>query len=93
MSMRTFAIVIALCVGTSTLALAGEMTLVQRERLDPLQIPPDPHACWSQTGDLNGGALSSEVIDSWELEAEVANDFIFEEDSEIILARWWSNVW
>ena len=29
----------------------------------------------------------------WEIDSQVANDFIFDLDTEIVRARWWGTFW
>jgi hypothetical protein len=76
-------------------ALATSLTISNQGRdngCNPFR--PDPNACWSETGDLDQSALASQILDNGGTvyEAEVANDFVFHKDSEIALARWWSEV-
>lgn len=50
---------------------------------------PNPNVCWSEPPDLEGWILTSEVIGDFGLESEVANDFVLDEASTIVRARWW----
>ncbi len=47
------------------------------------------NVCWSEPADLEGVIGSSEVIGQFDLETELANDFILTTDTVITLARWW----
>jgi hypothetical protein len=55
----------------------------------PRSLPPDSAACWSDPAHLDGGGVSSEIIEQVGLESEVANDFILDETRTIAMIRWW----
>lgn len=55
---------------------------------------PDTFATvWIQEPDLNGTAGSSEVIGQYNLETEIADDFLFDEATSITAVRWWGVYW
>lgn len=47
-------------------------------------------ACWSEPLDLHTFLIRSDVIDLYDVDMEVANDFVMQAGSaRIVLARWW----
>lgn len=91
--MKKVAILLLLWTATAGIALAGGMTIAESGRDGCLTLPPDPEACWSQAGDLGENCLSSMTHWEWGDLSLVANDFIFDNDSEIVLVRWWGGAW
>jgi hypothetical protein len=54
----------------------------------PLDLDPDRDTCWSQGPNLEGLLISSEVINSYDIESEFANDFL-SSGGVVRRARWW----
>jgi hypothetical protein len=57
----------------------------------PIQHDPGdrPDEFWSEPPDVNGLIVSSEIINDVGLESEIANDFVFLHDFQMMAARWW----
>lgn len=92
--MKRMILLSALSIAMAGTVLASDLSTHDVGSLNGRACPPDPDACWSQPGDLSQTAVSSLHLDMGEIiDSEVANDFILEEDSEIVLVRWWSGVW
>jgi hypothetical protein len=91
--MRKLVILPLVWTAIAGIALAGGMTVSDPGRDGALPLPPDPEACWSQPGDLGANALSSMTHSEYGDLSLVANDFIFDHDSEIVLVRWWGAAW
>ena len=91
--MKRLAIPLLLVMITAGIASAEGMTVAELGRNGALPLPPDPEACWSQPGDLGENSISS--MTHWEYGdlSRVANDFIFDHNSEIVLVRWWGTAW
>lgn len=53
------------------------------------EIAPNREICWSEPPNFDDDPLSSEVIDEYGLDSEVANDFLIGFETGITLARWW----
>lgn len=55
----------------------------------PAPLPTTRDVLWSQPVDLNGSRISSELISSYGLESEVANDFSSPTDTRVTKVAWW----
>lgn len=76
------------------LVVAGVVSaadLVMRSSCDRggLRLDGDRDACWSEPPNWDDYGGTSEVIHEYGLVTEVANDFIFDFEERIKLARWW----
>lgn len=90
--MKKFAFVLALSMVCTGLAFASNPAMFgPAPGGDP--IGGDRDVCWSEPGDESQNAGSSEVIGAFALESEIANDFFFNSDQTVTLARWWGLYW
>lgn len=94
--MRKLTFLLLLSIAVLASAVADDLTILNSGREGCAPIPSDPQGCWSEPGDLGASAYSSMLYDMGmgdTLYSEVANDFIFEDDTDIVLVRWWAGVW
>jgi hypothetical protein len=85
-----------LCVAAAGITMAADVAIFHPGRGGCNPLPPDLTACWSEPGELEAALVSSYYWDMGGgdiVECEVANDFIFDDDAEIVLARWWAGTW
>lgn len=75
----------------STGGSAGAPTLMAEGRADgpPTSLARDRDAWWDEPPDLDGAALTSEIISEFQFETEVANDFYSAGPATIIECVWW----
>jgi len=86
-----FLAVVLVCAASAS---ADEITPYHRVGEPLTRIPGTTQACWSEPPVVFGGTtISSMKLDLFDMESEVANDFVFDHDTEIILARWWAGIW
>jgi hypothetical protein len=51
---------------------------------------PDTTVCWSEPPNLEGDLVRSDIVEVYDLEAEVANDFLIEDPGiHLVSVRWW----
>jgi hypothetical protein len=87
---KRFLLVIAALVSpTSAPTLAANATPTAGGGGQPNIVESGRNVCWSEPTDLEGLIGSSEVIGQFDLETEIANDFVLSSDATITLARWW----
>jgi hypothetical protein len=79
---------LALCILAPSLAVASDPVLFHLGSGAPHLLLPSGRAMWSDPPDLNGNMASSEIISTFDLEIEMANDFIPTEPW-IIHVTWW----
>ncbi|MBD3161692.1 MAG: hypothetical protein GF346_05495 [Candidatus Eisenbacteria bacterium] len=60
---------------------------------DPLEVPSQEGEIWLQVPDLAGNLASSEIIEEYDLDTEIANDFVVEESVELTTVVWWGGYW
>ncbi len=87
--MKIFAIAILMCGSVSGSVLANTPAVWTGPGSGSHNPAPGGRdVCWSEPGDLDGILGSSEIINLFELESEIANDFVL--DGNIITkATWW----
>ena len=80
-----------------SMALAGLSMAAEPEILlpGPGGDPADIDRCvlWLDTPDFAANTGSSEIIGEYDLETEIANDFILEVDATIQKVTWWGSYW
>jgi hypothetical protein len=79
---------LALCVIISNLAVALDPVLLRSQSGTPNLLPRNDRAMWSEPPDLNGNMAASEIIPRYNLEIEMANDFVPTEPW-IVHVTWW----
>ena len=89
--MRFLAVMAIICAASTGSALADvPVTWTGPGSGGHNPAPGGRDVCWSEPGDLEGILGSSELIDMFGLESEIANDFVV--DGELITkATWWGD--
>ena len=91
--MRLMIYLLGFCLLFPGAAPAYELIFPRSPGGAPMPLSPALEACHSNPPDMNGIAISSEIISYAGIETEVADDFIMDETREILRARWWGSYW
>ena len=91
--MKKFAFVLALSMVFAGAVLAEEQPVLMHAGPGGGTYDSDRAVVWSDPPDPAGNIGSSEIILDFQLESELANDFIIETETTICLWRWWGGYW